>query len=65
MEQENRDRTCNLHKQLTHEEMKNSFLSGDAIDGTTRGDQEDYEIDRMPGNANESLVQLPTEKHSI
>ncbi|TCP53742.1 hypothetical protein EV586_10586 [Tumebacillus sp. BK434] len=62
-----RDRLGNLHKHLTHENMKNDFLSGDAIDDTTRGEQEDFELDRMPaGHEYRDLVEpLPTKKHKI
>jgi len=36
----------NIHH-MTHENMKNDRLSGEKIDRTTRGNQEDYEIDRQ------------------
>jgi hypothetical protein len=55
-------------KRLTHHEMKQEFLSGDKIDTTTRGDQEDFELDNLTGAAGAStdaLVKLPTKKHKI
>jgi len=36
-------------RRLTHDDMKNHLLTGDKIDETTRGDQEDFEIDRQVG----------------
>lgn len=35
-------------KRLTHDDMKNRFLEGDAIDETTRGSVDDFELDRLP-----------------
>ncbi|MGB8953826.1 MAG: hypothetical protein WCC10_00505 [Tumebacillaceae bacterium] len=52
-------------RRLTHDVMKDEFLSGDKIDVTTRGDQEDLELDRYVGNATDSLLELPTPKHKI
>ncbi|PWK13890.1 hypothetical protein [Tumebacillus permanentifrigoris] len=34
-------------KRLTHDDMKNRFLEGDAIDETTRSSVDDFELDRM------------------
>jgi hypothetical protein len=55
-------------KRLTHDDMKNRFLSGDKIDETTRGNQEDFEIDRQVGDIanNTSLAdRMPMENHKI
>lgn len=63
----NNKRDDNLNP-LTHNDMKNHMLSGDEINVTTRGDQEDYEIDRIPGDSGglkDSLVDLPTGAYKI
>lgn len=49
----------NIHI-MTHENMKNDRLSGDKIDRTTRGNQEDFEIDRqVVDNKYDLFYELP------
>ncbi|ASS74529.1 hypothetical protein CIG75_05635 [Tumebacillus algifaecis] len=62
-----RDRLGNLHKPLTLENMNNDLLSGDAIDGTTREEQAEFERNRTPAaHEYRDLVEpLPTRKHKI
>ncbi len=55
----------NIHH-MTHENMKNDMLSGDKIDRTTRGNQEDYEIDRQVVRSKYDVpYDLPTEDKEI
>ncbi|MBL0386275.1 hypothetical protein JJB07_06360 [Tumebacillus sp. ITR2] len=50
-------------REFTHEDMEHNFLRGDAIDETTRGSVDDYELDRQPASREDggpdSLVKLP------
>jgi len=59
----------NIHH-LTHEDMKNHFLSGDRIDETTTAEQGDYELDRQVGGdqideRTDALIKVPTEDFPI
>ncbi|KEO82053.1 hypothetical protein [Tumebacillus flagellatus] len=50
-------------RELTHEDFEHNFLRGDAIDATTRGSVDDYELDRLTASREDegydSLAELP------